>query len=45
MALASLFGGLALTNAGLGAVHGFAAPIGACFPRRMELSAPRCCRT
>ena len=32
MALASLFGGLALANSGLGAVHGFAAPIGGMFP-------------
>jgi alcohol dehydrogenase class IV len=32
MAVASLFGGLALTNAGLGAVHGFAGPIGGSFP-------------
>jgi alcohol dehydrogenase class IV len=31
LALASLFGGLALANAGLGAVHGFAAPIGGMF--------------
>jgi alcohol dehydrogenase class IV len=34
MALASLFGGLALTNAGLGIVHGIAGPIGG------KLSAP-----
>ncbi|MEW5983105.1 MAG: iron-containing alcohol dehydrogenase [Acidobacteriota bacterium] len=31
MALASLFGGMALANAGLGAVHGLAAPIGGMF--------------
>lgn len=31
LALASLFGGLALANAGLGAVHGLAAPIGGLF--------------
>src|SRR6267378_7633692 len=31
MSLASLFGGMALANAGLGAVHGFAAPIGGMF--------------
>ena len=31
LALASLFGGLALANAGLGAVHGLAAPLGGMF--------------
>ncbi|MBG86537.1 MAG: alcohol dehydrogenase [Verrucomicrobiales bacterium] len=31
MAMASLFGGLALANSGLGAVHGVAAPIGGMF--------------
>ena len=31
MSLASLFGGLALANAKLGAVHGFAAPLGGMF--------------
>jgi alcohol dehydrogenase class IV len=32
MALASLLGGLALANAGLGAAHGFAGPVGGMFP-------------
>jgi len=32
MAVASLFGGLALANSKLGAVHGFAGPLGGMFP-------------
>jgi len=32
MSMASLLGGLCLANAGLGVVHGFAAPVGGMFP-------------
>lgn len=32
MSLASLLGGMSLANAGLGVVHGFAAPVGGMFP-------------
>ena len=35
MAIASLFGGMALANAGLGAVHGLAGPIGGMFRSRV----------
>ncbi len=49
LALASLFGGLALANAGLGAVHGFAGPIGGMYkaPHGMVCAAllPAVCQT
>jgi alcohol dehydrogenase class IV len=32
MSFAALLGGMALANAGLGAIHGFAGPIGGMFP-------------
>ena len=41
MSLASLFGGMALANAKLGAVHGFAGPIGGTSGLLMEPCAPR----
>ena len=48
MALASLLGGLALANAGLGAIHGFAGPIGGMFsaPHGLVCAAllPAACR-
>ena len=45
MAYASLCGGLALANAGLGAAHGFAGPMAAASPPRTVASARCCCRT
>jgi alcohol dehydrogenase class IV len=39
MSIASLFGGLALANAALGAVHGFAGPLGGMLPRLMACCA------
>ena len=45
MSFASLLGGLALANAGLGVVHGFAAAIGGMFGRRTEQFARHCSRT
>ena len=40
MSWTSLLGGLSLANAGLGAVHGLAGPIGGMFPRPMVQFAP-----
>jgi len=46
MAVASLFGGMALANAGLGAVHGLAGPIGGMFSGAPTAPSARpCCRT
>lgn len=44
MCLASLFGGLALANAGLGAVHGSLRRLVEYFPHRTGRFAQRCCR-